>query len=1256
MNGLLNVLMAEDSPDDAQLILFQLEQEGLEVKHRRVDSEAAFRAALDQPPDLILSDFAMPRFSGLQALRIVKERGLDIPFILISGTIGEEIAVEAMKLGADDYLMKDRLARLGSAIQSVLDKKSLGEEKARADIALRHSEARFRSLIENSSDEVSIVSADGSLLYESPSSKPTLGYQTGAFINQNLFQLVHPDDLERVQRQFSLLLEDPGQHPRERFRLLHQNGTWRWVEAVGTNLLHEPAVGGIVVNYHDVTERVQAEEQIQYQASLLENVSDAVVSTDVNGIIKSWNRAAESMFGFTEKEVIGQSAMDIIKTEYVSASREVMAAQLWETGSWRGEVRVYRKDGTPVDSISSVSVIKDSQGHNLGIISLNHDITERKQVEAKLQASETRYRLATRATNDVIWEWNAQTNQLIWAENAQIVFGYAPGEIGPDATWWDNHIHPQDREHVLSRLNETLQRGDSMWSDEYRFLLSNGSYAYISDHGYIERDADSTAIRLIGAMSNVTEQKRAEAALRASEEQYRSLFEDSPVSLWVEDFSEVKQRLNGLMENGVVDIPAYLRQHPDFVLDCIHRIKVLDVNGAALKMYHARDKAELLGSLTDILIDPSPTQFEPELIRIAEGRFEFEREGVDQTRTGETIYVNIHWSVAPGYEDNLAKVIVSITDVTERKQAEEKIQRQLRRLSALRTIDMAISSTFDMKISLTVILSGALSQLGISAAAILLFNPALSTLEYAAGQGFYSSAIQQSRLRIGQGLAGKAALERQTVHAVNLNQVGTDFVRAELLKDEGFVSYYAVPLIAKGELKGMLEIFHRKQLHPDQEWLDFLETLGGQAAIAIDNAQLFENLQRSNTELERRVAERTAELNRTNIELESANRAKDEFLASMSHELRTPLNSILGLSESLLEQRRGVLNEHQEKSLQTIEASGRHLLELITDILDLSKIQAGKFEFRPQVVLVDDLCRSSLAFINNQAVKKSIKVTYESETSITSISADPRRLKQILINLLSNAVKFTHDNGQVILQVQANPEVDRIQFSVIDTGIGIAPDDMRRLFQPFVQLDSTLNRQFDGTGLGLTLVQKLIDLHGGSVEVESEVGKGSRFTVYLPLEPGTPGASEGVELQVEPLDPRLPEQDRASKDSKTSKTVLIAEDNAANILTVGDYLESHGYEIVIAHDGVEAIEKAETTNPDVILMDVQMPVMDGLEAMTRLRMNPRFTSTPIIALTALAMPGDRERCIKAGATEYMSKPVGLRILADTITKLLDHAG
>jgi len=971
MNGTLHILMAEDSPDDAQLILLQLEQEGWEVEYRRVDTEAAFIASLDPSPDLILSDFSMPKFSGLQALRIVKERGLNIPFILISGTIGEEIAVEAMKLGADDYLMKDRLGRLGSAIQSILNKKQLGEEKIRADIALRNSEARFRSLIENSSDEVSIVSADGSLLYESPSSNPTLGYESEEFLNKSLFELIHPDDLARVQHQFAQLLQDPNQHPRDRFRLLHRDGTWRWVEAVGTNLLGEPAVQGIVVNYHDVTERVQ--------------------------------------------------------------------------------------------------------------------------VEVRLQASESRYRLATRATNDVIWEWNPQTNQLTWAENAQFVFGYLPEEIGPDALWWDHHIHPEDRQHVISRLDACVHGSELVWMDEYRFLLKDGSYATISDQAYIDRDSSGQATRLIGAMSNITN----------------------------------------------------------------------------------------------------------------------------------------------------------------RKQAEEKIQRQLQQLSALRAIDIAISSTFDMKTSLTVLLDKVTSQLGASAACILLFNRPTHMLEYIAGNGFSSPLIQQTRLRVGDGLAGLAALKRHVVHIPNLAQADDPSLRTRLPVGDAFKAYYATPLIAKGDLKGVLEIFHHTDLYLDAEWLEFLDALTGQAAIAIDNAQLFENLQRAKTELEHRVAERTAELHRMNIELESANRAKDEFLANMSHELRTPLNSIIGLSESLLEQRIDPLSAQQQRSMEVIASSGHHLLDLITDILDLSKIEVGKFEYRPQLVLVDDLCRSSLAFINSQAVKKSIEVRYENDTSIVSLSADPRRLKQILINLLSNAVKFTHEKGKVALKVNTNPEQDRIEFSVIDTGIGIAQEDIGRLFQPFVQLDSTLNRQCDGTGLGLTLVQKLADLHGGSVEVESEPGKGSRFTIFLPLGLESTQQSLGDKPKAKNQRGEQREKDVATvRESAAVARILIAEDNAANILTIGDYLESHGYEIFVAHDGAEALEKAESVEPDLILMDIQMPTMNGLEAMTHLRANPRFSTTPIIALTALAMPGDRERCLQAGASEYMSKPVSLKLLLKTIEAFL----
>jgi PAS domain S-box-containing protein len=592
-------------------------------------------------------------------------------------------------------------------------------------------------------------------------------------------------------------------------------------------------------------------------------------------------------------------------------------------------------------------------------------------------------------------------------------------------------------------------------------------------------------------------------------------------------------------------------------------------------------------------------------------------------------------------------------DITERKQAEEQIQRQIKHLNALRMIDIAISSSFDLDVILEVVLQHVLSQLGVDASAILLFNAQMQTIEYAASHGFRSNALQHTRLKLGEGYAGRAVIERKTIHISDLMETGGRLANSLFLEHESFVDYYGAPLIVKGEVKGVLEIYHRSHLKTDPEWLEFLETLAGQAAIAIDNAQLFENLQVSNLTLEHRVAERTTELNRTNAELEHANRIKDEFLANMSHELRTPLTSILGLSESLLEEIRDPLSQYQHKSLQIIEASGHHLLELINDILDLSKIEAGKFDFYPQPIAVDEICKSSLSFVKSQAVKKAITVTYIQDLSISRIFADPRRLKQILVNLLSNAVKFTPANGEVILQVNTDVEQDLIKFSVSDNGPGIAAQDLRRLFQPFVQVDSGLNRQHEGTGLGLALVQKLTDLHGGSVQVESEVGKGSRFTIHLPCLQEEIAKLEKLESQAVP-----PIRERAENTQVPGEAplplglILLADDNLPSVLTIAEYLESHGYEVVVAHDGLEAVEKAEALHPNLILMDIQMPVMNGLEAIARLRGNVHFAETPIIALTALAMPGDRERSLLAGANEYMSKPVSLKTLKQTIQNLL----
>jgi CheY-like chemotaxis protein/nitrogen-specific signal transduction histidine kinase len=400
------------------------------------------------------------------------------------------------------------------------------------------------------------------------------------------------------------------------------------------------------------------------------------------------------------------------------------------------------------------------------------------------------------------------------------------------------------------------------------------------------------------------------------------------------------------------------------------------------------------------------------------------------------------------------------------------------------------------------------------------------------------------------------------------------------------------------------------------------------------------------------VVERTADLNRVKVDLERASRAKDEFLANMSHELRTPLNSILGLSELLLEQIRGPLNEYQQKTLRIIESSGQHLLALINDVLDISKIEAGQLQLHPETVEVSRVCEASLAFVREQAVKKSILLEFRPDAAGNTIAADPRYLKQILVNLLTNAVKFTPANGQVALEVITDAEQGLMQFRVRDTGIGITPENLSQLFRPFVQVESSLNRQYEGTGLGLALVQRLADLHGGSVQVESAVGKGSCFTINLPWQPNMSSSQMFVEEATElSANRQMGITDAVSSMPAPRGRILLVEDNPANVLTIGEYLEHKNFSVVVAHNGLEALVQAEASNPNIILMDIQMPVMDGLEATRRLRANPRFRSVPIVALTALAMPGDREHCLQAGANEYVSKPVSLKQLVKIIDSL-----
>lgn len=446
-----------------------------------------------------------------------------------------------------------------------------------------------------------------------------------------------------------------------------------------------------------------------------------------------------------------------------------------------------------------------------------------------------------------------------------------------------------------------------------------------------------------------------------------------------------------------------------------------------------------------------------------------------------------------------------------------------------------------------------------------------------------------------------------------------------------------------------LEQFRYRFRHADNRWV-VLETHSRLMTNAAGEPSGIVSVSRDVTEQVRMEND----LRQTQAATELAMQHKDSFLAGMSHELRTPLNAILGLSESLQEEVYGPLSDKQRISLQMIEESGKHLLALISDILDIAKIEAGRMILNMGCVIVEDVCQASLRLIRQSAYKKQIQIVEHIIQPGLTFQADERRLKQLLVNLLSNAVKFTPEGGQIGLTVSSNQELEQIVFTVWDTGIGIAQDVIEHLFQPFVQIDSSLSRKHTGTGLGLTLVAQLTDLHGGSVTVESAVNVGSSFIITLPWHMQEAQHSNDqifVDCAGRAL---LPAHPLANPTEKPA-TILLADDNESATSLLADYLTARGYQIITHHDGSEALAWLKKERPSLILMDIQMPKMDGLQAIRSIRSNANLSHIPIIALTALAMPGDRERCLQAGATSYLSKPISLRRLLEVIERCLDSA-
>jgi signal transduction histidine kinase/ActR/RegA family two-component response regulator len=478
--------------------------------------------------------------------------------------------------------------------------------------------------------------------------------------------------------------------------------------------------------------------------------------------------------------------------------------------------------------------------------------------------------------------------------------------------------------------------------------------------------------------------------------------------------------------------------------------------------------------------------------------------------------------------------------------------------------------------------------------------------------GEVSEYITRNPLMLDQKtITGRAGLSRQ---AGQIEDVLSDpaFGRTDAQRVAGFRTVMAAPMLLDDDVIGVLNLWRNRVEPFDERAMTVMSAFAAHAAVAIRNVHLM-----------RALEDRSAEL-------EVASRHKSEFLASMSHELRTPLNAIIGFSEVLLERMFGELNERQDEYLRDILSSGRLLLELLNDILDLSKVEAGQLELERTRFSVADALDYGVGMVRERAARRRVYLRSKATPDVGVIEADELRFKQVVLNLLSNAVKFTPEGGTVT--VGASRSGDEITVLVTDTGIGIAEADRERIFESFQQGTRAPSRE-EGTGLGLTLCRRIVELHGGRLWVESEVGVGSTFGFTLPAT----APVVVVEEREQPVVGGRP-------------VVVIVEDDPTSLELLEVYLEGSGYELIVARNGADGLAAVRRDKPEAVVLDIRLPGIAGWDVLAAVKADPATADIPVIVTSVV---DERSRGLSLGAAEYLVKPISRDDLVTALARAVD---
>jgi signal transduction histidine kinase/DNA-binding response OmpR family regulator/putative methionine-R-sulfoxide reductase with GAF domain len=563
-----------------------------------------------------------------------------------------------------------------------------------------------------------------------------------------------------------------------------------------------------------------------------------------------------------------------------------------------------------------------------------------------------------------------------------------------------------------------------------------------------------------------------------------------------------------------------------------------------------------------------------------------------------------------------------------------ELTRSVEELRALGEVGRAVSSTLDLETVLTTIVSRANELAGTDAGIIYEYDPLTEEFHLRATRNYETEIVEQLRvapLRKGEGAVGHMAVTREPVQIPDiLAEVAyRSRIRDSLIRS-GYRALLAVPLLREEDILGGLVVLRKTPGAFSAGVIDLLTTFATQSALAIQNARLFREIQEKGRELE------------------VASRHKSQFLANMSHELRTPLNAIIGVTEMLLDDARAAGEEEQIEPHERILRAGRHLLALINDILDLSKIEAGKMELHPESFALGPLVEEVATTIRPLAAKNGNQVAVDCPAEVGTIRADQIRVRQVLLNLASNASKFT-EGGQIRIAVARRPEGGRdwVTMAVSDTGIGMTAEQMARLFEEFTQADASTTRRYGGTGLGLAISRRLCRMMGGDITAESAPGRGSTFTIRLPAEAVAEPKSAGEDAARPTARPSTPVPASRLPGGPAYPVLVIDDDPTVRDL-MERFLVKEGFAVITAAGGIEGLRLARAARPAAVTLDVMMPDLDGWTVLAALKGDPDLADIPVILVTIL---DEQTRGYALGATEYLVKPVDRERLAGILRTL-----